>query len=487
MSTSPTIPMISPDGTIGDIPITQMQAASDKGFQVGKEVQLDGQKGVIPFSRYGDFVKQHGPITGPQAAPQDDSPHGFLQSLVAPIPQAARSIVHSFTDAPRSAEEQAAKGTAPDSGIVASLLGQAGLGVKRLAVDPTVNALKQTADDAKRGEYGGATFDALKSIPVLGQLLGVGEQAGTQAAGGDKLGALGTVAGNILPAVAMEATRAGMPKPGINPVSSTEMGARGIAQAINPAGPAMQSLVDAVQTHGGDLLKYIKDKGLRVTGALGYSKAARMAADDAYQAYRAQADPIADQLQRVPQGSGVNMTTNPANPSMPHATLADIEKRIGDINDLTYKAKTGEVTLESERRMALEAEHGQLADTLHNSVAKYVGGDITPDDVAALRQKFGKLGTIADVTQDAYSRRMGIEASVNQGTRFGHGLGSVGGAAMEVANRMVRGPVNAIADSALRSAVRASDLPTSGLKLTADTIPQGTRAVSALRKASSGR
>lgn len=57
MAASQMVPMIAPDGSIGDVPLARMQDAIHAGFQVGVAVKSpDGQSGVIPAHRYQDAL-----------------------------------------------------------------------------------------------------------------------------------------------------------------------------------------------------------------------------------------------------------------------------------------------------------------------------------------------------------------------------------------------------------------------------------------------
>src|SRR6185312_9575650 len=54
MSTPNLVPMISPDGSIGDVPAENVAAASSRGFKRGINViSKDGQKGTIPLENLG--------------------------------------------------------------------------------------------------------------------------------------------------------------------------------------------------------------------------------------------------------------------------------------------------------------------------------------------------------------------------------------------------------------------------------------------------
>src|SRR4030095_10114598 len=59
MSTTQTVPMLSPDGQIGDVPQDRVNEAIAKGFKVGAELTdpNSGKVGVIPLDRVPEAIK----------------------------------------------------------------------------------------------------------------------------------------------------------------------------------------------------------------------------------------------------------------------------------------------------------------------------------------------------------------------------------------------------------------------------------------------
>lgn len=51
-----TVPMISPDGSIGDVPKSRAAEAVKAGFKVGAELSKDGKSGIIPLDRVHDAM-----------------------------------------------------------------------------------------------------------------------------------------------------------------------------------------------------------------------------------------------------------------------------------------------------------------------------------------------------------------------------------------------------------------------------------------------
>lgn len=75
MGNSPTVPMFSPDGQLGDIPYERMHDALAAGAKIGVNVKApDGSNGVIPADRLQDAIKAGGkavPYDLSQAAPKE--------------------------------------------------------------------------------------------------------------------------------------------------------------------------------------------------------------------------------------------------------------------------------------------------------------------------------------------------------------------------------------------------------------------------------
>ena len=55
--TSALVPMMTPDGEIGDIPKDRVSDAQRAGFKLGAELEKDGQIGVVPVDRVMDAIK----------------------------------------------------------------------------------------------------------------------------------------------------------------------------------------------------------------------------------------------------------------------------------------------------------------------------------------------------------------------------------------------------------------------------------------------
>ena len=289
---------------------------------------------------------------------------------------------------------------------------------------------------------------------------------GARAVGGLALGAAlpGAVslAGEAAPVVGdvMAATADMPPAKLTSPVSPAELSARSINQAINPRVASAQNLIDALQAHAGDVTDYANRNGIGINGALDYSKAAQGAADEAYGQYRSILDPNAAKTVPVPAEYQGALTRTPFSDSGRYANLGQLNSRLGDINNLkaaAFDKTTGQSTMTALEKMGLDVEHAKIADILHNSLGDATG--VSPEDIAGLRTKFGKLNTIADQTNASVNAKSGLQANINQGTR--NVPLSTGGAVAEAFNRLRGGP-QAIADRALVKSIANSPIaPTS--------------------------
>lgn len=198
---TPNVTMIAPDGSIGDVPSTNVNAAMAAGGKLGIHVYApDGTPGYVPHDRLGDALKAGATYSPAAASAQNDAPHGLLQSLVAPIPLAAKTIYHNVVDAPRDSSEAAIAGTTTQSGIIAQALGHIGLGGYRTLIAPAISSGRAAIQDAQSPNLSNrlaAGSEALGAIPGIGQGIDAGKSAISQYLSGDRTGALGSVLGNV--------------------------------------------------------------------------------------------------------------------------------------------------------------------------------------------------------------------------------------------------------------------------------------------------
>lgn len=94
------------------------------------------------------------PAELPQTATQrllGTSPLSTATSVGSHLKNLVAAPYHAFVDQPRNPEEQAIKGAVPADGGAANSLGQFGLGVARMFVNPTVDGLKTASAQYKAG------------------------------------------------------------------------------------------------------------------------------------------------------------------------------------------------------------------------------------------------------------------------------------------------------------------------------------------------
>lgn len=421
------IPMVAPDGTPGLVDAESAQQAADMGYRPGMHmVAPDGTPGIVKFTdikeALGAGYKPHNYVDPSTTQPDT---RGFLQSAAD-----ATGIPQALTQNPLKTLAGVASGIIHEPGRIASEVKQG-----------------WNSPDAA-----GAIDHALYAAPFVGAAL---KGADAQYNAGNVSGSLGTVLGTMAPVVAGAAVP-GMREGAPSPVSTAELSARKITQAINPAA-GYQNVAEAVQRHIGDAVDYGKQNNMGLNGKLALSKMARGAADQTLGQYRQLLDPHSAVTTPVSENYQGTLARTPGQGAGRYASLGDIDKRIGQINDLiraSENAKTEGAAMTARERLGLDAEHAELTDKLHKNLANAVGAQ--PEDIAALRQKFGKLYTIADAAQSSANRLDGTEANIAQGTRIAHP--SIPGYALEVANKVFRGGPQAISDRALVKAVNQSPI-----------------------------
>jgi hypothetical protein len=129
-----TVPMFSPDGTVGDIPHERVADAVKAGFKVGQDmIAPDGSQGTIPIDKVPDAMKA-----------------GFAST---PLASAARSEQPEFAN-PLPTEK------IPGAGLMMQPLGEIGA---NLAYDPAFR--KETA------EYGAGSAAAVGATAAAPQAI----------------------------------------------------------------------------------------------------------------------------------------------------------------------------------------------------------------------------------------------------------------------------------------------------------------------------
>jgi hypothetical protein len=284
----------------------------------------------------------------------------------------------------------------------------------------------QVAEDTRNANWGG--LGAEVAAPIL-QVL-----AGSRA---------------IKKGASVPASELNAPKvPTIAPAEAT---ARQVTKAVNPAVNEWNGYIEAIKAEGSTIADYAKRTGNPLKTQLEFAKAARGAAEEAHAVYReTMLNPVADKVVSV---AGKNYKGSMVGEG-PNARLADIDKRIGDINDTLrsayQKKEAGQVMTALENESALQAEKVALTEVLHREIAKNLG--IQPEQVAAQRQKFGRMYSVSDQTTAAVNQRQSSAGKAGEGRR--DIPVTTAGAVAEAWNKMRGGP-EAIADKNFRRALKA--------------------------------
>ena len=331
---------------------------------------------------------------------------------------------------------------------------------------PAEEQVQKAAKDFQGGNpMAGYGHVLASAIPIAGPwAAGLGEQAGTGDVGGATGQAAGTLAaGAALPKIARPILRragAGMrmlgettgysPRPEVPP----EMISRNVRKAVVPAQNEWNNYHQATQQEGPAIVNYARKNGIPLEGKdanLNYEKAARGAAEDANKFYIEKVlGPYAEDM--VPTtGSGfVGRNTGEGQ----RATLGEVNGRVSVINSLLRpaysKAEPGQTltTLAPERMAELQAEKAKLVEILHDELAKRNG--VRPQDVATLRQTFGRRYTIADETGAATNAREHGTALNEQGRQVPLSKAGV----IDRAVTSLRGGPERVADRNLTKALR---------------------------------
>jgi hypothetical protein len=243
-----------------------------------------------------------------------------------------------------------------------------------------------------------------------------------------------------------------VPKPmdvqGPSPMTVTpaETTARLITKAVNPPVQQWQGHIQAVAQEAGNIADYAKRTGNPLTTQLEWAKAARGAAQERNTFFNDQVlKPVADKPVDV-NGDGQNIQT-----------LGQINKRIGDINDMlrsAYQQRTQGQTMSAlANEQELVVEKAQLTDILNTQLAQAHG--VQPQDIANLRQSVGRLFSIADQTEGAVNQRASSAGKADEGRRdIPVGMGGL----LEEAVSRLRGGPEGIGNRNFRNALATSQI-----------------------------
>jgi hypothetical protein len=286
---------------------------------------------------------------------------------------------------------------------------------------------KQVAEDTRNANWGGLGAEV---VAPIAQVL-VGSRALRK--------------GASVPASELNAPKV----PTIAPAEAT---ARQVTKAVNPAVNEWNGYIEAIKAEGSTIADYAKRTGNPLKTQLEFAKAARGAAEEAHTVYKeTMLNPVADKTVSV---AGKGYKGRALGEAGQDARLADIDARVSEINDTLrsayQKKEAGQVMTALENESALQAEKVALTEVLHREIAKNLG--ITPDQVAAQRQKFGRMYSVSDQTTAAINQRQSSAGKAGEGRR--DIPLTTAGAVADAINKMRGGP-ESIANRNFRKALKA--------------------------------
>jgi len=413
---------------------------------------------------------QH-PILGPLKFPKDMGPdernqviEGHLADIAAKRPSAEEPGIldeeiplSGYGNATLSGLQSVGRGVRDFGRGVMSTFGPRKEGESVLGSIPAVRMAKGLYETGKQAmQVPGAIHDINQSPDPSGAYLqAAGRTAGESAGQLGAMAAADEMAGAV-PTMVDYGVKVLGPKPALAP----EMAARGMARAINPPVQEWPGHIEATQAEAGNIQEFAKRNQLPLKTQLDWAKAARGAADEAKNVFQNDVlKPHADDTVSVSGSEYRGKTVGEGQ----NAKLSDINKRITDINDELRpdyrKAQQGQTRTALASDADLKAEHGALTKILHEELGKRTG--MSPEDIAGMRQRFGRQYTIADQTEAAANARASPAGKANEGRDLPT---NKAGLVARGINKLRGGPEK-IADKAFQKAlgktenITAKDLP----------------------------
>lgn len=401
---------------------------------------LDGAKPISaasPPPSSGDFLADAKPV---KAAPKTPEPEGGWHSFFSQFgltPEQGEAARQELLNHPLKSLAKAAGG--PAASLAESLYGQAkksggelieaGKSVMRgnpaeavghvveatPIVGPAINKAAEQSPARAGDSYGKQVLDTVTS-PAMGTLAGAAVQAAPIVAGQiEKIpaadAALAKVAAPIqsavdvakrVPVAASTAkaafNRAAYPK-NIS-IPDAEATTQNFVKALVPDAPAIPNIKSAA-VEVPDALAAAQKKGMPINGKLDMVKALEDRAAEVQGHYSNEIlRPHTGDLNHVPDNYGGDTTT------AGRATLDQINNRVDFINrelKTNFRKKLASQTTEANASDAdLIAEKQGLTTILHNRLADLTG--LAPEDIASLRQRAGKLRSLAQEVEVSADR-----------------------------------------------------------------------------------
>jgi hypothetical protein len=377
--------MLAPDGTSGEVPQANVQAALAKGFkQAVAMTSPDGKQGYIPLGRAQDalaagfnidtsHVAGAGPGGPPQLAAHPQSP-AMQSSLLAP-----------------STYGKAISDTV--SGLAAPL------------AHPVNQVLSYNPVGAINNAAHSGPIQSIVDNPDKGA--GVAN-ALTQVGTGLALGKAFDVAPKVVNALSDATTSARQfirPTSSPSIVSPEEVQAQKIAQSILPPGGIKPELVKSIQQEAPAVVEYAQRTGNPLNTQAEGLKAAQGVAQEGLEHYKTEVlAPVANR----------SVVLDPTSTELgDKATIGDIDSRISYLNKLinTAKATSAGDAAAIRARSQWDDEVSYLRGKLYSSLEHTTG--IPQEDLQNLREGYGgefSLANQLEAAQNARLTRVGEQA-----------------------------------------------------------------------------
>lgn len=222
------------------------------------------------------------------------------------------------------------------------------------------------------------------------------------------------------------------------------------AEAIRPPGGIMPDFEQNLATNLPKIKAFASETGNPLHSQWETSAAARELANKGLSHFKTNfMDPIQNEqisMRSVPEYQG------PVSGEGRMTTLGQIEKRLGQINDIqrAAKGKTQGAVMTALEKQGLEEEAGKLRSILYQEIGTRTGVD--PNVIRDLRQSYGQQFDIADTIDAARRARLGqTGASAEMGGTVPFSKTGI----LEKAMQGIRGGQDYIANARLRKAMQA--------------------------------
>jgi hypothetical protein len=353
------------------------QTQSDPWVEAAKSFNASGEGGTAPAQTGNDDWK----VWQQGNSPQPDSNPGMLDTIKGAFDNASQT--EPFT------------GPGSRSGIggfVHTFADNLGAGATRL-FSPIVHPMDTIRSTGKM----------INAYSDPSGLVGLATDTGDQM--------LKNPAGEALAALPSAALGASsLMRPEFDMIPESEVNAEGVAKAALPSTGITPNLLKSIRSEAPAVREYAARTGNPLRSIPQGIKAASGVADEGLQHYR--------QNFLEPNAETRVMLENGVSPDLGHsATLAQIEKRISAINDLTRPAaataKSGGAEMTAQERLGLENEGKTLRAKLYDSLSQQTG--VSPDEIRDMREGYGGQYTLKNALESGHMARLERTGRVAQG------------------------------------------------------------------------